>query len=202
MPDCAFLPARYEVVECSTVRLAAELSRVFRRGTVPLNSSPGRNDRVECRAYEVSHQLKTLGLTLPVGKAIDFGCGSGRDARWLAKNGWHVVAIDRHAELERYFQLQSVEFICDDLSTFTDSRTFDLAIVHFTWFEGILEKVCQTLRHGGVCSLLVHSDLHFRCFGSPKIKVEIPKKLTVEQMTEFWTMDRHVSAFVLRRNSG
>ena len=29
------------------------------------------------------------------GKAIEIGCGAGRDTVFLIKNGWNVIAIDR-----------------------------------------------------------------------------------------------------------
>src|SRR5512139_1807849 len=31
---------------------------------------------------------------LPVGAALDAGCGTGADAVWLARQGWEVTAID------------------------------------------------------------------------------------------------------------
>lgn len=31
---------------------------------------------------------------LPVGRAVDLGCGEGGDAIWLAERGWQVTAID------------------------------------------------------------------------------------------------------------
>ncbi|MFT5444906.1 MAG: SAM-dependent methyltransferase [Gammaproteobacteria bacterium] len=31
---------------------------------------------------------------LPAGKALDLGCGEGRNAIWLARAGWQVTAID------------------------------------------------------------------------------------------------------------
>jgi len=31
---------------------------------------------------------------LPPGRALDVGCGEGADARWLARLGWQVTAVD------------------------------------------------------------------------------------------------------------
>ncbi len=31
---------------------------------------------------------------LPPGHALDVGCGEGADARWLARRGWQVTAVD------------------------------------------------------------------------------------------------------------
>lgn len=32
------------------------------------------------------------------GKILDLACGNGRNARWLAQQGWQVEAVDRDAE--------------------------------------------------------------------------------------------------------
>ncbi|WP_199432958.1 class I SAM-dependent methyltransferase [Qaidamihabitans albus] len=38
--------------------------------------------------------LVTEVAGLPPGQALDVGCGEGGDARWLARRGWHVTAVD------------------------------------------------------------------------------------------------------------
>ena len=38
--------------------------------------------------------LVTEVADLPVGQALDVGCGEGGDALWLARRGWRVTAVD------------------------------------------------------------------------------------------------------------
>jgi SAM-dependent methyltransferase len=35
---------------------------------------------------------------LSAGSALDIACGTGRNSLWLARNGWHVTAVDGAAE--------------------------------------------------------------------------------------------------------
>ena len=39
--------------------------------------------------------LEFIEIEKKVGKAIDLGCGAGRDTIYLIKNGWDTIAIDR-----------------------------------------------------------------------------------------------------------
>ncbi|WJD98460.1 class I SAM-dependent methyltransferase [Streptomyces antimycoticus] len=46
--------------------------------------------------------LVTEITDLPLGQALDVGCGEGADAIWLARRGWQVTAVDiSRAALER-----------------------------------------------------------------------------------------------------
>ena len=39
--------------------------------------------------------LEFMDIQKNTGKAIDIGCGAGRDTIYLVKNGWNVIAIDK-----------------------------------------------------------------------------------------------------------
>lgn len=41
------------------------------------------------------NMINFLNLKLPPQKAIDIGCGAGRDTVALLQNGWEVLAIDK-----------------------------------------------------------------------------------------------------------
>jgi SAM-dependent methyltransferase len=61
----------------------------------------GWNDRYLLRTEEARAEItsptpllaRTARLLLP-GKALDLACGTGRNALWLAANGWQVTAVD------------------------------------------------------------------------------------------------------------
>lgn len=61
---------------------------------------------------------------LPVGRALDVGAGSGRDARWLAALGWQVTAVEPAAALRQRAQCCAASAIA-----WVDDRLPDLAQV-------------------------------------------------------------------------
>lgn len=74
---------------------------------------------------------------LPVGAALDVACGEGRNAVWLAKQGWLVTAVDFSAvALERAAAMAdqhdvAVTWVCADIMSWDPGRRFDLVVVSY-----------------------------------------------------------------------
>ena len=61
--------------------------------------------------------LEDAATPLPPGRALDLACGAGRNAMWLARQGWDVVAIDGAEEAIRIVHEHAPEI---------DARVIDL----------------------------------------------------------------------------
>jgi len=92
--------------------------------------------------------------TLPVGTALDLGCGEGGDAIWLAGLGWRVTAVDVSptalqrvaARAETEGVASRIDFQQHDLAQTFPVGTFDL--ISAQYFHSPLEfprdRVLQT----------------------------------------------------------
>lgn len=73
---------------------------------------------------------ETEGLT--PGRALDFGCGEGGNAVWLAEHGWQVTAMDfAEAAIEKGRRLATqrkvdVDFFVADAATYQPKGQYDL----------------------------------------------------------------------------
>lgn len=107
--------------------------------------------------------------------AIDLGCGGGRDAVYLAKEGWQVTAIDHEARvIKRAKQLAnragaSVKFRNCDLKKTgcLTEQTFDLVLVMRFLNRDLFNQIKQMVKPGG---WIVFQTFSKGCekFGSPK----------------------------------
>lgn len=87
----------------------------------------------------VNSTLAPVASQLPLGTALDLGCGEGGDAIWLASQGWQVRGVDFSSEaLARAAQAATdngvaskCEWIQADLSIWTTNRAYDLVTCHF-----------------------------------------------------------------------
>jgi SAM-dependent methyltransferase len=75
---------------------------------------------------------------LPPGRALDLAAGEGRNAIWLARQGWRVTAVDfSQAGLDKGRLLGGdldVDWVCADATTWTgdpDGEGYDVCLVAY-----------------------------------------------------------------------
>ncbi|MFI6051067.1 SAM-dependent methyltransferase [Streptomyces violascens] len=109
---------------------------------------------------------------LPPGDALDLGCGNGGDALWLARQGWHVTAVDISAvAVERLAGLARSGGLADrvvavrhDLHDSFPEGEFDLICAHYlhTPFDldrsTVLRRAAHELRVGGQLLVVDHGS--------------------------------------------
>ena len=105
---------------------------------------------------------------LKPGRALDLGAGEGRNAVWLAEQGWQVTAIDfsgvaleRGAEAAKRAGVH-VEFLQADVTKYTPgTAAFDLVVILYLHLSpaarrGVLERAATALRPGGRLLVVGH----------------------------------------------
>lgn len=124
-------------------------------------------------------QLDSLFPDLPdEPRALDIGCGSGRDAVYLAAHGWRVTAIDRLPDaLERGIDLEAryapdalpIEWIAHDLDDSLPSfkHSFHLITCFFYLNRPLLKQAHRWLKPGGILMMETFTRTHRSRFGKP-----------------------------------
>jgi SAM-dependent methyltransferase len=101
--------------------------------------SAGPNQFVEA---EVAH--------LTPGRAVDLAAGEGRNAIWLAHQGWQVTAVDfSRAGLDKGRTLAGdlpVEWVCADATTWSDDGSYDLCVI--AYLQLVADERRSAVRHG------------------------------------------------------
>ena len=82
--------------------------------------------------------LPERAASLRVGRALDLACGEGRNAVWLAEQGWQVTGVDfsevgldkgRRLAAERRVE---VEWVCADVTTWQPpAEGYDFVVVFY-----------------------------------------------------------------------
>lgn len=105
---------------------------------------------------------------LPPGRALDLGCGEGRNAIWLAENGWDVTAVDfSTVGIEKARRLAanrgvSVAWVVADLLEYRPKPgSFDLVFLTFIHlarknFVAVLEGARDGLDADGTLIVIGH----------------------------------------------
>lgn len=109
-------------------------------------------------------------VDLPVGRALDLGCGEGGDAVWLAEHGWRVTAVDISpsavargaAGAAQRGVSDRVDWLAADLATWTTEETFDLVTASFLHSPvalqraAVLARAGERVRSGGHLVVVAH----------------------------------------------
>lgn len=105
---------------------------------------------------------------LKPGRALDLACGEGRNALWLAEQGWDVTAADfsdvalakaRHLAAERGVEVAWV--LADVFDYAPEPRAFDLVAVFYLQVPAnerrrVLEKAADAVAPGGTVLVVGH----------------------------------------------
>ena len=103
----------------------------------------------------------------PAGRGVDLACGDGRNASWLATQGWRMVGVDYSAEAigqarQRPTDPGSVEWVVDDVTRWTPNEPLDLVLVAYLHiapddFGPVLRRAGGWLAPGGQLLYVGHA---------------------------------------------
>ncbi|MFK4484898.1 class I SAM-dependent methyltransferase [Curtobacterium sp. AB7] len=87
----------------------------------------------------VNAVLADVAAALPVGRALDLGCGECGDVVWLAEHGWDTLGVDLSVTaIERGSRAsvsagveEQTAFVAADLATWETAARFDLVTASF-----------------------------------------------------------------------
>jgi SAM-dependent methyltransferase len=110
---------------------------------------------------------------LPAGRALDLACGEGRNALWLARQGWQVTGVDfSHVALERAGELADdgpslvhpPRWVQADLLSYQPpSAAFDLVLLAYLQVSAerrtaVVRSAAQGLASGGTLLVVAHDS--------------------------------------------
>lgn len=140
---------------------------------------------------------------------LDLGCGSGRDAVFLASHGLQVTAVDRLEKLlneGRRLEHEVLGSTRIEWRTSAPEAHFDHVLMAYAFRHELIQLAMNRLKPSGKLWLEGHSKTHFRCFGSPPSELclsadGLARYGTVLDYREEWRPDRH-SAVATVINTG
>jgi tellurite methyltransferase len=97
--------------------------------------------------------VETAGKLKP-GRALDLACGTGRNAIWLAEQGWQVTAVDRSP-----ITIPTVDTHVADLEKHEfpiGKARWDLIVVCLYLQRDLFKHIKRGLRPGGIAIVIVH----------------------------------------------
>lgn len=122
---------------------------------------------------------------LEPGRALDLGSGEGRNAIWLAHQGWNVTGIDFSevaiSRARRRSEGLNVEWIVADLLACTPPpNSFDLVLIFYVHLppdqrRSVIGKAISALVSGGTLLMMAHHlDNLEHGYGGPQDAMILP----------------------------
>jgi SAM-dependent methyltransferase len=99
------------------------------------------------------------------GRALDFACGSGRNALWLAGQGWSVTAVDgseaaiailRENAASRNLKISAQVADLQAGEYPIEKHAWDLIVIAYYLQRDLFEPAKAGLRPGGILVAIVH----------------------------------------------
>ena len=102
--------------------------------------------------------VRTIAEKLRPGRALDLACGTGRNALWLAQQGWDVTAVDgAPAAIDA---LSGVTGIVADLEAGEykiEESAWDLILIAYYLQRDLFEPAKAGVKPGGTIIAIVHT---------------------------------------------
>jgi SAM-dependent methyltransferase len=101
------------------------------------------------------------------GRALDVACGEGRNAIWLAEQGWRVTGVDfspvglAKAAVLATERGAEVEWVEADLTTWDPPAAYDLVVVLYLQLpaglrRGVFRRLAPSVAPGGTLLVVAH----------------------------------------------
>lgn len=147
-------------------------------------------------SYEPNVFLVPRVEALRPGRALDLGCGEGRNALWLAARGWEVTAVDFSqvaTDRGKSWAEQrglSVDFeVADVIEYMPEPEAFDLVIVFYLQLphDEVRQVLCHAVRAlapGGTLLVVAHDldNLEHGVGGPPTADVLYTTELVTDEL--------------------
>jgi SAM-dependent methyltransferase len=176
---------------------------------------PGASALESGRLWQPAAFLAQFAPQLEPGRALDLGCGAGREAVYLAAFGWHVVGVDVLPDaLERAQRLAArhapaivpITWRCLDLERepLAVEQRFDLVMAFRYLHRPLLLRAAELLRPGGHVVWETFTTVHRARHGRPTRDEHVlhPGELRalfadpqwqIQAFEEGWQGDRHTA---------